>query len=274
MSDEPNVVAGKVGPHKESHEPRLLATNFVAETPVGGFHLWDGTQHIGQHWQMLHNDQFGDCGPAATSHNNMAKAQNPHIGHDLGRPKFNGVLGCYFAYGIAMGEPGPQPDQGIDNKTWLGWLYEQGIIYGYGEVPLFYLDWFAQVARGAIVGLIIDGNTAINDFNSQPKVPWSQMPNAQDGHDVLLIKTGGDGSGGFVTWGGVQPFDQSFRGQITDAWIIYDKDDPKVDHAALQAALQDVHGVVTSTPTETPAGGFFAHLERLVEEEFAHLSVA
>ena len=266
----------RVGPHRESHEPRLLATNFLAPgiAPVEGFLQWNGTQGIGENWNMLHNDVYGDCGPAATNHNDMAKAHDPHLAGQLGRPKFAGVLGCYFAYGIAMGEPGPEPDQGVDNKTWLGWLYEQGIIYGYGEVPLNCLDWFAQVARGAICGLIIDGNQAIQDFQTSPRTPWSTMPGAQDGHDTLLIITDTDGSGGLVTWGAVQPFTPEFRAQITDAWIIYDANDPSVDHVALQSALADVHGVVVQTPVETQSSGFWAHLEHLVEEEFAHLSVA
>ena len=216
---------------------------------------------------MLGNDVYGDCGPAATNHYDMAKASKPQLAGQLGRPKFTGVLGCYFAYGIAMGEPGPKPDNGVDNKTWLGWLYEQGIIYGYGEVPLEYLDWFAQTARGALIGLVIDGNEAISDFQQSPKVPWGAMPGAQDGHDTLLIITNGDGSGGLVTWGGVQPFTSDFRNQITDAWIIYDKDDPSVDHAALQQALEDVHGVVVQTPVETPSKGFWRYVERYVEEE-------
>ena len=255
----------KVGPHRESHEPRLLATKFLTGgvEPLQGFLQWDGTAPMGERWNMLHNDVYGDCGPAATSHNNMAKAQDPHIAGDLGRPKFDGVLGTYFAYGIAMGEPGPEPDQGVDNKTWLGFLYEHGIIYGYGEVPLDSLDWFAQTAKGAILGLIIDGNQAISDFQQAPRIPWPAMPGASDGHDTLLILTNTDGSGGLVTWGSVQPFTPEFRAQITDAWIIYDPDDPSVDHGALQAALADVHGVETAQAAQSAHRGF---LGRIIED--------
>ena len=278
MSD----TAGRVGPHRESHEPRLMATKFLAsdQTPVEGFLKWNGTANIGERWNMLGNDKWGDCGPAATNHYDMAKAQQPQLAGQLGRPKFTGVLGTYFAYGMAMGEVGQppnnpnQPDQGVDNASWLGWLYKEGLIYGYGEVPLKYLDWFAQTARGAICGLVIDGNTAEADFSWSPKTPWSAMPNAADGHDVLLIITNRDGSGGLVTWGAVQPFAPEFRVQITDAWIIYDKDDPLVDHAALQGALADVHGVVVSTPVETQADGFWAKVDHYVEKEFAKLSAA
>lgn len=257
---------GKVGPHRESHEPCLLVSKFLVDgvTPLDGFLEWNGTGAIGERWGMLGNSAFGDCGPAATSHNNMAKADK-QIGNTLGKPKYDGVLGTYFAYGRAMGEPGPRPDNGVDNKTWLGWLYTQGIIYGYGEVPLDALDWFAQQAHGAIVGLLIDGKQAIADFQQQPKVSWGAMPNAQDGHDTLLIQTNTDGSGGLVTWGAVQPFTQDFRQQITDAWIIYDRNDPTVDHSALQAALADVHGVDTPEPVESPSEGVWERIKDDVE---------
>lgn len=257
----------RVGPHRESHEPRLLATKFLPDgvTPAQGFLAWNGTQGIGEHWNMLHNDVLGDCGPAATNHYDMAKAHNPHLAGDLGKPKFDGVVGTYYAYGVAMGE-GPNADQGVDNKTWLGFLYTQGIIYGYGEVPLDSLDWFAQVSNGALVGLIIDGNECIADFQANPKIPWPAMPDASDGHDTLLIITNTDGSGSLVTWGGVQPFTPEFRAQITDAWIIYDKDDPSVDHSALQAALADVHGVEVSQAAQSAHRGLWARVEHIAEE--------
>ena len=262
----------KVGPHRESHEPRLDATKFLADglTPIAGPLAWDGTEKIGTTWQMLGNDQYGNCGPAATAHNNMAKADK-QIGNTLGRPKFDGVLGTYFAYGRSMGEPGPRPDNGVDNASWLGFLYKQGIIYGYGEVPLDSLDWFAQQAHGAIIGLVIDGNQAISDFQAQPKIPWDVMATAQDGHDTLLIITNEDGSGSLVTWGGVQPFTAAFRAQITDAWIIYDAKDPKVDHAALQAALADVHGVQEVASPESAPSGLVGEVEKVAEEVVAEV---
>jgi hypothetical protein len=265
--------AGKVGPHRESHEPRLNAMNFTTGlTPVSGYLPWNGTIGVGEKWNMDGNDKFGCCGPAATDHNNIAKERNPHLAGQLGRPKFAGVLGCYFAYGIDQGEPGPEPDQGVDNATWLGWLYTQGIIYGYGEVPLAYLDWFAQTARGAICGLIINGNQAIDDFNQSPKAPWGAMPGAQDGHDTLLIQTNPDGSGGLVTWGAVQPFDHDFRVQITDAWIIYDADDPQVDHSALQAALADVHGPDIPQAVESPHSGFWKRVKEDIEHDLKEIA--
>jgi hypothetical protein len=267
MSDE--IVAGRVGPHKESHEPRLKARDFlVGVTPVQGFLEWDGTKGIGERWGMLGNDVFGDCGPAATSHNNMAKAGNPSIGGDLGRPKFNGVEGTYFAYGIAQGEPGPEPDEGVDNATWLGFLYKEGIIYGYGEVDDEEFDWFAQLFDGAIVGQGLDGQIASNDFNASPRIPWDTM-DQPDGHDTLTIITHADGSGALVTWGAVQPYTAAYRRtNWQDRWVIFDADDPNIDHAKLQAALADVHGTVTPTASTPAKESFLEEVLDKVRAEF------
>ena len=280
MTDEFFGPAGLVGPHRESHEPRLLATRLVAEgvTPVSGFLQWNGTGGVGEKFGMDGNDKWGDCGAAATDHYNIAKTQNPHVVGTLGRPKYDGTLGTYFAYGLSMGEvgqppePPDEPDEGVDNKTWLGFLYTQGIIYGYGEVPLEYLDWFAQTAKGCILGLIIDGNQAISDFQTSPRTPWGAMPNASDGHDTLLIITNTDGSGSLVTWGAVQPFTPDFRSQITDAWIIYDADDPSVDHSALQAALADVHGPDIPQAVESPHSGFWKRVKEDIEHDLKEIA--
>ena len=250
MTDEVRY-AGLVGPHRESHEPRLLVTRFCAPQPTSGFQDWDGTSEIVD-WGMDGNNQFGDCGPAATDHNNAAKCGNVSVVGTLGVPEFNATpdysatLETYFAYGRAQGEPGTAPDYGVDNATWLAFLYKNGIIKGYGEVPLDQLDQYAPIGHGLILGLVIDGPVAQTDFEAVPRKHWSRMER-KDGHDVLLIKTGADGSGAVVTWGGIQPFTLSFREHnITDAWIIFDEDDPTVDWDALRQALDEVHGVVAA----------------------------
>jgi hypothetical protein len=258
--------AGRVGPHRESHESRLMAHDFLADgvTPVTGFLEWNGAAGVGEHWGMDANDLWGDCGAAATDHNNIAKTGNPQTVGTLGRPQFDGTLGTYWAYGLSMGWVGVpphlpmQPDQGIDNATWLGFLYKMGIIYGYGEVEDDEFDWFAQLFDGGIVGQGLNGGIASNDFNARPRIPWDTM-DQPDGHDTLTIITHADGSGACVTWGAVQPYTAAYRRtNWFDRWVIFDADDPNVDHAKLQAALIAVHGVAPSvlppaTPTPLPA---------------------
>jgi hypothetical protein len=254
--DEEEVGAGKVGPHRESHEPRLNGLELLADgvTPVQGFVKWSGVQPIGEKWGMASNAQFGCCGFSAWQHYNDAKAAASanalwrQIGLRSWAPHFASLLPAYFAYGIAQGEPGPRPDDGVDNATMLAWAYKLGLIDGYFEVPKGYEDWFAMTFHGAIVGQALDGTTAIADFDAVPRRPWDAMGKT-DGHDTLLIEGDGQGGGAEVTWGGVQPFTPAYRQtNWTDVWVIVDRDDPNVDQTALKAILTELHGVVSSTP--------------------------
>ena len=236
-------IAGRVGPHKESHEPRLDIRNFVALDGDDELLEWSATNGIAD-WLMLGNDQYGDCGAAATDHAFIA--QDGLVADTLGNPTYPGTLATYFAYGLAQGEPGPQPDEGVDNATWLGFLYSEGIIQGYAEVPVAHVNHYGSLFKGCLLGLAFDGNQAIADF--QNHVAWGPMARS-DGHDVLYVATRE-----VVTWGALQALAPGFLvANATDAWVIIDPDDPKVDGAALRAALESVHGVeATVEPATTP----------------------
>lgn len=244
--------AGKRGA-RESHEPRLMLSMFRDPAPTG-YQEWDGTHGITD-WGMDFNDTKSCCGPAAVDHGNIAKADDMSLLGTLGQPLYSGLLPTYYAYGIAMGESGPEPDEGIDNASFLGWLYKQGLIYGYGEVPLNELDAYALDYDGLLVAVLLDDN-AEADFGAG--IPWdtnaANQPDPNLGHDIWLIVTHADGSVGFITWGAVQAATLAFRREnITDAWAILDEDDAKrtgVHWAALQAELQAIHGTVS--PLEPP----------------------
>ena len=264
----------RVGPHRESHEPRLSAEKFV--TLASGFIDGDVTGGITD-FGMDNNDVWGDCGVAAPDHSNVCKTGSTATAGSFGTPKFATLLDAYWAYGLSQGEVGQspnqpdQPDNGVDNASFLGWCYKNGIIDGYGEVPFSQLDSFMVQFHGVIVGTSIDGDTAISDFNASPKVPWPSMPNAQDGHDILVAKTNADGSGFVVTWGGLQPYTSDFRTtNFQDAWVIFDHDDPSVDWVSLQAALESVHGTVSADPS-APSGespeSIIHDVESFVEDE-------
>ena len=261
MSDTFPRIAG-LNRTRESHEPRLDASKFALAGIVPTNPEWDGTHGLAQ-WGMDGNDKFGCCGAAATDHYNMAKAANAALYNALGTPKFAGTLATYFAYGTAQGEPGSQPDQGVDNASWLGFLYKNGIIDGYGEVPKDQAFAYAQQFGGAICAQSLSDN-AQQQFQSG--IAWGQpgdVPDPNEGHDTLLIKTHADGSGSMVTWGAVQDFTPDyFANFVTDVWVIFDADDPSVNWTALQAALDEVHGVVTPiapVPAPTTAPNLVPH---------------
>lgn len=255
MTDETaSHPAGKYGYLKESHEPRLMAHLLLADgvTPISGYSAFDATHGIGENdWGMDYNDQYGDCGFAACDHYNVSKSGQVGLIGKFGTSKYANLIDAYFAYGISQGEPGPHPDQGVSNATMLAWALSEGFIFGYAEVQPEYLDWFASQFGGALLGLVIDGTTASNDFGSTPRQPWDKMGKA-DGHDTLYVQSIGDGTGTLVTWGGLQPFSSSFRASnITDAWVIFDQYDPSVNWPALEAALADVNG--TDVPPVAPS---------------------
>ncbi len=248
--------AGKRGA-RESHEPRLLLSQFRVSSTSGAYQEWNGSHGITE-WGMDGNDALSDCGAAATDHGNMAKAGDASLLDSLGRPTFAGTIPTYYAYGDAMGEPtapgAAGPDQGVDNASWLGFLYAHGIIDGYGEVPLGELDQYAQDFNGLLLAVELD-DAAEQQFSTHE--PWSGTPDPSEGHDVWLIVTHVDGSIEVVTWGAIQACTVDFRlNNITDAWAVLTEEDAHrvgVNWDALKAALDEVHGTVAPAPAPAPA---------------------
>jgi hypothetical protein len=263
---------GNIGPHRESHEPSLLAHLFIdlwkvldpdkhaaAPDPNTGYREWDGTHGIVD-WRMDCNgpdssnppaypNGLGNCGAAATDHGNMAKSGNAQLYNTLGQPKYAGTVPTYFAYGVAMGEvgqssaPADEPDFGVANNTWLHFLWQNEIIDGYVEIPLADLDLYAPIGSGLLTGVQLPDAAQQEFANHQP---WDGSPNPQLGHDTWLIQTHTDGGIALVTWGAAQQCTLNFRqNNITDLWLITDKDDPRVNDTALQAALQALSGTGT-----------------------------
>jgi hypothetical protein len=207
------------------------------------------------------NSTLGDCGAAATDHYNMAKAASALLYNTLGKPKYAGTVPTYYAYGEAMGE-GPDADEGVDNATWLGFLWKNGIIDGYAEVPLDQVKAVAAEFGGVLVGCLL-GDDAESDFEAVPPIPWDDgpgdPPDPNDGHDILLIAYTAEGTFEYVTWGALQRVTANWQAKNpTDAWVIFDADDPAVNWDELIAELEALHGSVTPpapvpTPTPTPA---------------------
>ena len=239
---------GKVGYARESHQSSLLLSLF--HTPAPANLPWDGSHGLSA-WGMDGNDQWGCCGAAATDHGNMAKAGDAALLNTLGNPLYAGTLPTYWAYGVAQGETGQppnppsEPDYGVENNTWCAFLYAHGLIDGYGEVPLDDLRAYAVQFNGLLLACQLSSNAQQQFVEG---TAWGQpgdSPNPALGHDVWLIQLNQDGSGAVITWGRIQQVTAAFlKDYGTDAWAFVDKDDPAVDHAALDAALQALNGNV------------------------------
>lgn len=247
---------------RESHEPQLLAHNFLVEgvTPIDGWVPFDVTSGI-TNWNPDGNLNVGDCGFAMLDHANMAQLGDGSMAGQLFFPEFKGVLPAYWRYGLdngEVGDPNPsKPDFGVENATMMAWLYKHGFIRGYLEVPLSQLDWWASQCDGACVGITLNEDTCFSEFQSMPKKPWGSNPadltNNTAGHDVFYPKSIGDGTGQLVSWGSLMPFDPAFRANITDAWIIITRNMNFVDQEKLDVMLLKMHGVVTPYVEPTSA---------------------
>jgi hypothetical protein len=212
-------------------------------------------------WGMLGNDTYGDCGVAAYGHYLMAQAATNGVYEPgFAVPTTANIESLYFAYGIAQGEPGPNPDQGVDNATFLKYLYDQALIEGFAQLDHTNSAEVqsAMIAfQGVFTGVQLDDD-AESDFEAEPQIPWGSspgdVPDPNDGHDTLLVYF--DPTGGkLITWGDAQPFVLEFEQQnITDQWVIFTKELAEragVDITACQAAIEGWGGVIS--PPSPPA---------------------
>lgn len=253
---------------RESHEPRLDVRLFLEPAPEPDtFSEWDGTNGV-TNWGMDGNGPdtpgpgpedppaypqgMGNCGYAAPDHGNAAKANNIALVGTLGRPAFPVPFGAYWAYGVSQGEqgqapvPANEPDQGVDNRSWLAFLYKAGVIKGYAEVPVDQIGHYAPLGHGLLIGQNLP-DSAESDFEASPPIPWGspgEVPDSQEGHDTWVILTHANASGELITWGGLQPFSSTYLKEfVTDAWMVWTADDPEDISPELQAALTALHGV-------------------------------
>jgi hypothetical protein len=239
-------VAGKRGRRKPSHEPTLHLRRFApapSKPPPSG----DVSGGITD-WGMLGNDQYSDCGAAAFQHGRMAKSGRNVLndnGQELAADSQEATdytLASYYAYGRAMGEPGQDPDQGVDNATWLKFLFDQKMI---DEVHIAMLNF-----NGVLIGCNLTDD-AEQEFNDHK--PWNvtptDRPDPREGHDIYLVKYDENGET-MVTWGADQQCTvawgqgERFAGDL-EAWVFITSEDAQrngVDLPALQQAIRDLGG--------------------------------
>lgn len=256
---------GKRGRRAPSHEPSLRLTKFAppASTPPPSGDVTGGITD----WGMLGNDQYGDCGAAAFEHGRMAKSGKNALndnGTELAADSpgaTNYTLATYFAYGRAMGEPGQNPDQGVDNATWLKFLFDQGMIEGYAELDASNADEVHMAMlnfNGVLLGCDLTPE-AEQEFAAHQ--PWTisahEHPSKKEGHDIYLVKYDTQaGNETIVTWGALQECTLAWetgeeqRGDL-EAWVFISAEDAArngVNLAALQQAIRDLGGTTTAAP--------------------------
>lgn len=259
----PQRVSGHRGLRGASHAPHLLLPQFrtaAAAPPPSG----DVTKGLTD-WGMLCNGPtpantatyptgLGDCGAAAFEHGRMAKAlvsvrTMSGIKHvlyegDFIRPTPARTRFLYFSYGVAQGEPGPEPNEGVTNATWLRFLYDQGIVEWYGELDPSDRTELHQAMLGCcgvLCGVSLT-QTAEQDFTDGR--PW-RLGEGQPDHDVLMVRyTPSDFT--VVTWGGLQVA----TGDISEAWAFGTREDAEragYTFGAIKAAIDAAGCTVTGS---------------------------
>ena len=268
MTDTPrDLIAGKLGRKPARHVPELelerFRTQARADVPASG----DVSRGITS-WLMLGNDQYGDCGPAATEHFRMSKGL--YSGDET--PTEAETVALYFDYGIAQGEPPPQPDEGVENATWLAWLFAESQSaklagddideFAYAEVNISSVD-NINSAMLEFNGVLCGVNLTDYDEQDFPNVPWGTQtpvqPNPQLGHDIVKVRFGQSGPAGdtYVTWGALQQATTGWSSAcIDEAWVIVTREDAEnagIDFDALLAECTALGGgQVVPTPAPTP----------------------
>lgn len=253
-------VAGKRGRRVSSHEPSLRLSRF-APPPSAPPAKGDVSGGITD-WGMFGNDRYRDCGATAFQHGRMAKAGANELGDNGQRLAADSqeatdyTLTSYFAYGRAMGEHGEHPDRGVDNATWLKFLFGKGMIDAYAELDVTNRDEVRMSMlnfNGVLVGCKLTDD-AEQEFDAHR--PWtvtaSDRPDRQNGHDIYLVKYDSQAENEtVVTWGALQDCTvrwdtaESRDGDL-EAWVFITAEDAArngVDLPALQQATHDLGGV-------------------------------
>lgn len=250
--------AGRRGLRAISHRADLLLHKYRGRQSEQGRtapESHDSTQGL-EDFGMLGNDEHSDCGAAMVEHVRMLKALLsvlagvPTYEPGFVVPTTEHTLDWYYAYGVAQGEAGPQPDQGVDNATMLQFLFN----ITEGKVPTPAGDdvqaWaFVELdgsdlneLKCAVVdfGAVLMGqclpDNAEQDFEAQPPVPWTidagDPADPNEGHDTAFCKY--DATLGWsITWGGVQPFTLPTyltgeeAAQALDCWAMVTEEDVK-----------------------------------------------
>lgn len=278
---EVHRIHGKRGRKKVSHAPQLLLHNFrgqVRTAAPSSFDALPGLKSCG----MLGNDQDGDCGPAAVEHGRIVKIAKSVTSNGAAvtpstfvAPTTPHTLGWYYAYGTWMGEPGKQPDEGVDNLTMLSYLFKitGGVLptpagddiqaWAFAEIDSSNINEIKQAIcdfNGLLMGCALT-DEAEQEFDDND--PWtitaSEQPDPNEGHDIYVLSYD---SAHFeaLTWGARQKmtlaWEQGEQGaHDLELWAFVTEEDVKsgkLTNDQFQALLTECQTLAGSVNPDTP----------------------
>jgi hypothetical protein len=216
---------GKLPARPGAVELRLM--DFFDMTKLPTIPQTFGHERLVSTWQMLGNDQFGDCVWAGAAHETMmwnASAARIVTFTDTS------VLSDYSAL-TGFNPADPSTDQGTDMAKAAAYRRKTGVLDAAGRrhPVAAYLAlkpgslkelYAAAYLFGAVgVGLQFPG-TAMDQFNAGQ--PWRVVPgaNIEGGHYVPVVARRG-GLIDVVTWGRIQPMTEAFFEEYCDEALVY-----------------------------------------------------
>lgn len=212
----------KLGRKKPSNKPAILFKNILKAVPNHPL-LEDYLSQL-SNWQVLGNDQYGDC--VAVTWSNSRRFFSALLGEKEEYPNLQQVINIYKTQNPNF----PQDDNGMDIQTLLEYLIAYGGADGVKPIAFAKVDYsnLNEVkAALAIFGGIFLGvnvqNENIDDFNNN--IPWDYHPSGTNagGHAILAGGYLGNSVNDirFITWGKETGFTDAFWNNLAEeAWVV------------------------------------------------------
>jgi hypothetical protein len=221
-------VVGKYGRREPKRAPALrlgpLLTGVVPEHPASA----DWLAALDGGWQMLGNDEYGDCVPVTWA--NIRRLVTATLNPPGYYPSLDDVIALYKTQ-----NPGfPEQDDGCDIQTLLEYLAATGGPDGVKALAFASVDPAnADEVKAAIAifGFLWTGIT-VSEANQQEFAAgrpwdWDASSPVDGGHSVVTGGYGAPGAGDlggderFVTWAAETSFTDAFWANSTDeAWVV------------------------------------------------------
>lgn len=235
---------------------------------------------------MLGNDEYGDCGPAATEHGRDFKALVEMVN---GEPKFTEgfrypheayTVWLYSQYLTAMGSS-LKIDPGVVNSEWLLFLYQaskqQDDVVAFAEEPSSASA--AQVLqdmidfRGMLVGVELD-QFYNQEFNENvPFGTLSTTPDPSLGHDMYWVGYSPQGWK-FCTWGTyMEALPLWVVNCVQEKWVFMTKEEAETAGVDWESLTKELDSLVDAHPILSTLDYSKFGFDSFWKKAWAHLEV-
>ena len=219
-------------------------------------------------WQMLGNDEYGDCVPVTWA--NLRRLITATLTGTAVYPNEDECIALYKTQNPEF----PSEDNGMDIQTCLEYLVKEGGPDGVKAVGFTAVDYTnpdevkAAIAifGGVWVGINVQDHNQ-NEFDLGMPWTWSVSDQIEGGHSILTGGYGAPGSGAlggderFITWAAETSFTDGFWSNgVEECWVVIWPEhlgtkefQEGVNVAELAADYQAITGSAFPVPVPAPA---------------------